>query len=283
MDALEQDIGRALEMLAESQPAAPAIYVPGRATLSYADLGAQIRYVREQMSKWSIVRGDVIAGVIPTRPEMALACATVPAAATFAPLSPALTSDSYAELLTRLCPKLVIVPSGVDHPIRVAARCCRVAEVDLTADPGAPAGMFTLDLTRQHESPTRGASSRTDLAYVINTSGTTGRPKLVPISHRRLALFAQSLGDWLRLTANDVGCHLQPIHQGHGLNAALMIPLLRGSSVVCLPESDIDGFFTALDEYQDHLAHGRLHRPPRDSSARPGFSRSRRQKQASLH
>src|SRR5260221_12991529 len=133
MDELDQCIGHALEMLARSQPAAPALHVPGRTSLSYADLGAQIRYVRERLSNWGVVPGDVIAGVIPPRPEMALACATVPAVATFAPLSPALTPDDYAELLTRLRPKLVIVPSGVDHPIRAAARRCGVAQAEITA------------------------------------------------------------------------------------------------------------------------------------------------------
>jgi acyl-CoA synthetase (AMP-forming)/AMP-acid ligase II len=250
MRDMDKDIGQALESLASSQPTAPALHVPGRTTLTYADLGAQISYVRERLGSWGVVRGDVIVGAIPTRPEMALACATVPAKATFAPLSPSLTPDNYAELLTRLRPKLVIVPNRVDHPIRAAARRCGVAEVDLTGDPGAPAGVFTLDLTRQDQSLARAASAQPDWAYVLNTSGTTGRPKLVPRSHRLLALHAQTLGEWWRLTTDDVGCHLLPMHHGHGLSAALVVPLLRGASVVCLPESDIDGFFAALDEYR---------------------------------
>ncbi|MGZ8212833.1 MAG: AMP-binding protein, partial [Burkholderiales bacterium] len=250
MKISETELGWIIEGLARSQPTAPALQVPGRKTLTYADLGAQIRYVRDRLGSWDIVPGDMVAGVIPTRPEMALACATIPAVATFAPLSPALTPDSYAAVLTRLRPKLLILPGGMDHPIRAVARRCGVAEVDLTADAGAPAGVFTLDLVRQDQSLTRAASSRPDWAYVLTTSGTTGRPKLVPMSHRRLALYAPSLGDWLGLTANDVGCHLLPMHLNTGLHAALMIPLMRGGSVVCVPESDIDGFFAALDEYR---------------------------------
>ncbi|MGZ8267404.1 MAG: amino acid adenylation domain-containing protein, partial [Burkholderiales bacterium] len=247
---MDTDITEALETLASGQPTAPALHVPGRRTLSYADLGAQIRYVRRQVGGWGVVRGDLIAGVIPPRPEMALACATFPAVATFAPLSPALTSDSYAELLTRLRPKVVILPDEIDHPIRTAARRCGVAEVDLRTDASAPAGMFTVELARQQESLSRAAPSRRDWAYVIATSGTTGRPKLVPRSHRQLALHAESLGELCRLGADDVGCHLLRMQHTHGIDAALMIPLLRGSSVVCLPEFDIEGFFTALDEYR---------------------------------
>ena len=138
------DVGQTLEKLAVSQPNAPAIHVPDRTTLSYADLGAQIRYVRERLGDWNISRGDVVVGVIPSRPEMAVACATAPAAATFAPLSPVLATDVYSELLARLRPKALIVPKDLDHPVRLAARRCGVAEIDLVPDPSAPAGMFTL-------------------------------------------------------------------------------------------------------------------------------------------
>ena len=240
----------ALENLAGHRPTAPAVYVPGRAPLTYGDLGAQIRYVRERLNSWSIERGDVIAGVIPLRPEMAVACTTVPAAATFAPLSPAFTTEIYSALLARLRPKALIVPKDFDHPIRVAAQRLGVTEIELVPDPSAPAGMFTLELARQQASLAHTGSSRPEWAYLLTTSGTTGRPKIVPISHRKEALNAQTLGEWWRLSALDVGVHLVPLHHSHGLNTALLPGLLRGASVVCLPESDIDGFYAALDEYR---------------------------------
>jgi hypothetical protein len=91
-DHTNTDVTQLLEALARRQPAAPALHAQGRPTLTYADLGVQIRYVREQLGSWGVVRGDFVAGVIPSRPEMAMACATLPAAATFAPLSPELTT-----------------------------------------------------------------------------------------------------------------------------------------------------------------------------------------------
>jgi len=245
----DTNISSILETLARNQPRAPAIYAPGRQVLTYADLGWQIRYVRERLGKWGIGRGDFVVGVIPLRPEMAVACATLPAAATFAPLSPALTIDVYVELLTRLRPKALIVPKGTDHSVRLAARRCGVTELELLPDPSAPAGMFTLTMVWRDESLTRAGPAQPDWAYLLTTSGTTERAKLVPISHRRVASNAQHQGDWLRFTVNDVGCHVLPMHQSLGLNSGLIIPLLRGASVVCLPESDIDGFFAALTDY----------------------------------
>ena len=250
MGDVDPNVAHILEALAGSQPAAPAIHVPGRTTLTFADLGEQIRSVRERLRGWGIVPGDVIAGAIPTRPEMAVACATIPASAAFVPLSQALTVEVYSELLIRLRPKAAIVPADARHPMRLAAERCGVAEITLAGDLSRPAGMFTLDLVRDGESLRVPATVGADVAYVSCTSGTTGRAKLVPITHRRSVWFANAIGDWSHMTATDVGCHLVPLHHGHGLNSALMVPLLRGSSIVCLPESDVDAFYRALDVYQ---------------------------------
>jgi acyl-CoA synthetase (AMP-forming)/AMP-acid ligase II len=246
----EMDVTQVLEALARRQPAAPALQGHGRTTLRYADLSAQIRYVRERLGQWDIRRGDFVVGVIPLRLEMAVACATLPATATFAQLSPALTADVYCELFGRLRPKALVLPMGFDHPARIVARRYKVAEIELVADSCAPAGMFTLDLGQRQESLIKAGSANTDWAYLLTTSGTTGRAKLVPRSHRLTATQAEHLGDWLQLTPNDIGCHLVPMHHVQGLTTALMIPLLRGACVICLPESDIDSFFAKFAESQ---------------------------------
>ena len=239
-----------LEALAARQPAAPAIHAPGRAPLRYAELGSQVRYVRERLGHWGIGKGDMVAGVVPSRPEMALACASVPAATTFAPLAPTLTAEVYCELLQRLRPKAILVPVQADHPARIAAQQCAVTELVLRPDPSAPAGMFSIDLAREQPSLTRSQSVPPEWAYIIRTSGTTGRAKLVPVSRNRLVLSAQQQGSWLQFSTSDVGCHLLPLHHTLGLSSGLMLPLLAGASVVCLPESDIEAFFAALTEYR---------------------------------
>jgi oxalate---CoA ligase len=81
------------------------------------------------LSEWGFGRGDVIAGMIPPRSEMAVALATLPAASTFAPLGPAFSEDLYAELLMRLRAKAVIVPAELEHPVRAAAKRCGLAEI----------------------------------------------------------------------------------------------------------------------------------------------------------
>jgi len=140
-----ETLASALGTLARNQPAAPALHVPGRRSLTFGDLGAQVRYVRERLGGWGIASGDVVVGVVPSRPEMAVACVTLPSSSTFAPLGPSLTTEVYAQLLVRMRAKAILAPKGRDHPIRAAARQHGVAEIDVVSEPDAPAGLFTLE------------------------------------------------------------------------------------------------------------------------------------------
>lgn len=245
-----QNFADFLVVLAANQPAAPALHMSGWRSLTYGALGAQIRYIRERLGSWGIAPGDVVAGVIPSRPEMAVACATLPSSCTFAPLSATLSTDAYAQLIVRMRASAVLVPKGREHPIRAAAQQHGVAEIDVVSEPDAPAGVFTLDLCRAGKSLRAKGTARPELSYILVSSGTTGRPKLVPATHRQTLLYARAASDWLGYTPSDVGCHLMPIHMGAGLLSGWIIPLLAGSAIVCLPESHIDGFFSAIEEFR---------------------------------
>ena len=56
--------------------------------------------------------------------------------------------------------------------------------------------------------------------------------------------------DSLALAPDDVGCHVLPMHTST-VRSALILPLLAGSSIACLPEGDIDGLFAAIDESRE--------------------------------
>jgi amino acid adenylation domain-containing protein len=245
-----ETLADALEAVAADQPTAPALHVPGRSSLTYGDLGAQIRYVRERLGGWGIAPGHIVAGFMPSRPETAVACATFPSSCTFAPLGATLTTDAYAQLIARMGAHAVLVPKGQDHPISAAARQHDVAEIDVVSDSDAPAGLFTLDLHRKGNPLRATPAARPELAYILVSSGTTGRPKLVPSTHRQTLLYAKVAREWLQYSPSDVGCHLTPIHLGNGLRSGLINPLLAGLSIICLPESDVDAFFNCIEEFQ---------------------------------
>ena len=249
-DVLDTNITQVIEALAGTQPEAPAIHVPGRPTLKYRELGQHIRYVRKRMGDWGILPGDVVAAAIPSRPVMAVAIATLPASCTLGPLDPFLPTEVYASLLKRMGAKAVLVTSGQEHSLRSAARILGIAEIDVAAERDAAAGLFSLSLNRGDPARSGGNSSDPRNAYILTSSGTTGRPKLVPLEHRTAQHYARAIYDWLDFTPADVGVHLTPEYLGNGLSSGLLNALMGGRSLALLPVADIDALFAAVEEYR---------------------------------
>lgn len=86
-----------------------------------------------------------------------------------------------------------------------------------------------------------------DLAVLIFTSGTTGRPKGAMLSHANLLANARDLGRVWKLGHDDVVLHALPIFHGHGLIVAGIAPIVAGAGLLMLPRFDIDAVV-------DHLA-----------------------------
>src|SRR5262249_14252491 len=138
-----------------------------------------------------------------------------------------------------------------DHPIRAAARELGAAEIEVVSDEEGAAGRFTLELRgdgRRIRAPH--APGRADFAFILASSGTTGRTKLVPTTHLQTLRYAGAARRWLEYSHDDVSCLLTPIHFANGLRSGLLNPLLAGLSIVCLPESDVEGFFRSIEQYR---------------------------------
>ncbi|NNK62677.1 MAG: AMP-binding protein, partial [Gemmatimonadetes bacterium] len=86
-----------------------------------------------------------------------------------------------------------------------------------------------------------------DVALLLHTSGTTSRPKLVPLSQANLCASAHNISTTLRLTSDDVALNVMPLFHIHGLMASLAASLAVGGCVVCTPGFDGLRFFSWLD------------------------------------
>ena len=143
MDPSHETIAEALALLGERQPSAPAVHAPNRTTLTYGDLGAQLRYVGDRLANFGIRRGEIVCAALSSRPELIVAIATLPASCTFAPVDPSLSAESCFALLIRMKARAILVSRGDAHPLRSAARRIGVAVIELTPRIDAPAGLFT--------------------------------------------------------------------------------------------------------------------------------------------
>lgn len=229
---------------------ANAIGAPGATPLSHGGLRALIARTREALNAAGIGRGDRVGIVLPNGPEMATSFLAVACTATAAPLNPAYRGDEFKFYLNDLSANALIVMQGWDTPAREAAREIGVPIVELIPAPETGAGAFELDLSALPKAAaTNGGEPETDdVALVLHTSGTTSRPKIVPLTHANLAATARNIGRTLALTPDDVCLNIMPLFHIHGLMAAVTSSLAAGAEVICTPGFNALKFFGWLKE-----------------------------------
>lgn len=241
------DVGSRLLSFARQQPDAPALQAPGLRPMTWGSLGGRIQAEAARLAAWSIGRGHVVAAAMPDRATGAALLAVLPAAATLAMLDPSLAPEAYVALLRRLRPKALIVPARGTHALEEAGRRLGIATVEARPDASGEAGGFELRLSRPTPSLDADVPCRPAWAYVGVTSGTTGRPKLVPHGHAQVLATAQAMGERLAMTPADVSAHLTPLHLANGQRTAFLLSMLNGGSVRCLPEADASALLGAID------------------------------------
>jgi len=232
------------------EPDASAIVAPARMPLTYARLWAHIDAVGVHLSALGLGRGDRIALALPNGPEMATAFLAIAAVATCAPLNPAYRADEFDFYLSDLGARAIILPAGAASPARSIARTRSIPVIDLVAGADEPAGVFALLGDTGLAAKERRLASPDDVALVLHTSGTTARPKIVPLTGRNILSSASHVRDALALTPADRCLNVMPLFHIHGLVAALLASLAAGASVVCTPGFYAPRFFAWVDEFQ---------------------------------
>ena len=227
------------ELLSIGEPSRVAIAAPGRLPLTFERLRTQVVTTIAALNQSGIGRGDRVAIVLPNGAEMASAFVCVAAGATAAPLNPAYRAEEFEFYLTDLNAKALIVASNDDTAARAVARRLNIPVLELHADSAGPAGNFSLTAegATANASAKGGNATADDIALILHTSGTTSRPKIVPLSLRNVCASARNVRDTLRFTAEDRGLNIMPLFHIHGLIAGLLAPLAAGSQVHCTPVS----------------------------------------------
>jgi acyl-CoA synthetase (AMP-forming)/AMP-acid ligase II len=233
-------------LLASGAASAPAIRTPGRPALSYAGLRDLAAATIARLNAIGIGRNDRVAIVLPNGPEMAAAFIAIGAGATTAPLNPAYRADEFQFYLTDLKAKALVVQKGVATEARDVAAKLGVAVLEL--EPGEHAGSFTLEGGSPAQAAQPGAAEAGDIALVLHTSGTTARPKIVPLSQANICASARHIGATLALSPTDACLNIMPLFHIHGLIAAVLSSLAAGGTVICTPGFDALRFFRLLDE-----------------------------------
>jgi len=236
-----------LDIIMQGAPDAPAIGAPERQPLTFRDLDDLATDTVGRLNALGIGRNDRVAIVLPNGPEMAVAFVAVGAGATTAPLNPGYRAEEFAFYLTDLNARALLLDQDGNAAAEQVAADLGVPILRLETDESAPAGQFRITGEPIGETGVPGPAGPDDIALVLHTSGTTSRPKIVPLTQRNVAASARNIRETLQLTPADRCLNIMPMFHIHGLIAAVLTSLSAGASVICTPGFNALRFFAWLD------------------------------------
>ena len=243
---MEVSLYRMLSLAADD---AVAIAAPGRPALSHGELRALVARTLGTLNSLGVGRNDRVAIVLANGPEMATCFVAAACGVTTAPLNPGYRAEEFEFHLSDLKAKALIVEHDSASPAVEVALKLGVRLIDLV--PGERAGDFTLsarDGLGSTPAANGGYAVPDDGAMVMHTSGTTSRPKIVPLTQRNLCASATHIARTLQITAADRSLNIMPLFHIHGLIAGVLAPLGAGAQVFCTPGFNALKFFGWMDE-----------------------------------
>jgi oxalate---CoA ligase len=235
-------------LLARGAAEAPAVGAPNRPWMSYGDLRALTERTVTALNAMGIGRGDRVALVVPNGPEAATAFVAIACGATTAPLNPGYRQEEFAFYLKDVGARALVILAGLQNPARAAADSLGIPVVELI--PEEPAGSFTLQppAGMNGHALRPGSAEAEDVALILHTSGTTSRPKIVPLRHVNVTASAFNIANVLALGPDDVCMNIMPLFHIHGLIAATLASLGAGGAVCCTPGFNGFRFYTWFEQ-----------------------------------
>ena len=211
--------------------ARPALVCPDDGErVTHTELRERAIAIAARLRAAGVERGGSVAIVLPNGPEiveMLLGVAAAGAAA--APLNPAYTEPEYRFYLEDLAPQLLVVGAGAAPIARAAADATPVVEVTPRAGAEPLLTRDGVDLPADRDGAGGGPE---DVALLLHTSGTTSRPKQVPLLQRNLTSQARSIAAHYQLSPEDVSYCAMPLFHVHGLLASTLAQLAAGGTVI---------------------------------------------------
>jgi len=239
--------GMILKSLLEvREPGRTAISASGRAELTYGLFASLCEETAAALRVRGLARNDKLAIVLPNGPDMAAAFVATAAGVTAAPLNPAYREDEFHFYMEDLRARALLVEEGSTSPAIAAAH--RLGIPVLTLHPAREAGAYTITGEAVGPAVRQGLAEGSDIALVLHTSGTTSRPKIVPLTHANLLASAGNIRNTLRLAEADRCLNIMPLFHIHGLVAAVLATLSAGASVFATPGFNALRFFGWMEE-----------------------------------
>lgn len=235
-----------LRHAADKFPSHRAVSVSGKFDLTYSKLQHLIDHAASHLVSSGVKPGDVVALTYPNTVEFVIMfLAVIRARATAAPLNAAYTEEEFEFYLSDSESKLLLTSPQGNQPAQSAAKKLNITHATTTYSDD----VITISTVSEAGSVADIVNDPSDIALFLHTSGTTSRPKGVPLSQLNLAASATNIKSVYKITETDSTVIVLPLFHVHGLLAGLLSSLSAGAAVT-LPAG---GRFSATTFWSDMI------------------------------
>jgi acyl-CoA synthetase (AMP-forming)/AMP-acid ligase II/NAD(P)-dependent dehydrogenase (short-subunit alcohol dehydrogenase family) len=240
---------------AQLRGAKPALVEAGSGReLTYAQLASAVREAAAWLAAGGVRPGDVLALCAPNSIEFAVtAYAALSAGAILTTVNPIATGEEIVHHLRQTGACWLVTTAGLFVPkLEAAALASGIADTFLIgADADAAPGARRFEVLHSGSVAERPKvdPSPSDVAFLASSSGTSGPPKSVVLTHRNLVAGLSQLQLVPGETEDDVVLAALPLFHIFGFQVSLNLALLQGATVVILPRFELSAFLRAVKDY----------------------------------
>ena len=230
-------------LLEHGAPGHAALVVPGRLSFTYSHLRELTDDAAHSLAAYGIAAGDRVAMVLPNSAEAIVFFLAASTVATACPLNPAYKEEEFRFYLEDVGARFLLVPPGEGEAARRAMPAGGIViEASLDAE-----GSVNVNGASPHEqSDSLNPSGPGDIGLVLHTSGTTSRPKRVPLLHENLTASVENIIATYELSPDDASLCIMPLFHVHGLVASALATFGSGGTVIAPDRFNPLGFWPLM-------------------------------------
>ncbi|KAH8685523.1 hypothetical protein BGZ60DRAFT_395374 [Tricladium varicosporioides] len=234
-----------------------AVIIPNKSNpliVSYTDLYTEVSSFQKKLAKLGLTPQAAVSIALPNTYEFIVAfLASSWQRGIAAPLNSAYKQEEFEFYIDDLKSAVALVPQGSYGKNGAAVRAARKYNAAI-AECYWNGREVVLDIKDEGKLKGKGnqkveQAQPDDIALVLHTSGTTGRPKAVPLTHKNLTRTMKNIKATYDLTPADRTMLVMPLFHVHGLLAGLLAPLYSGGSVI------VPLKFSASEFWGDFITH----------------------------
>ena len=245
MQTQGKDSATLADLLRRGEPQHKAIVVPGGPAASYAELEAHVKSLASSLQASGLGHGSVVSLVLGNDLSfVALFLAVARAGAVAAPLNPTYTVEELRFFMEDTGADAVVLTPG-QHPARDAASALELRRLEAAQGPDGGVALFQ----DGQPLPSSGSVDRPGpdaVALFLHTSGTTSRPKGVPLTHGNLMASVANTAESYGLSPEDTTLAVMPLFHVHGLIGVVLSTLASGGTAVVPPRFSASAFWPTV-------------------------------------